>query len=145
MNGTETQEPCGGEAGEIGHGIGIGAPGLLHHEWHARANEKAEDFRHVAVTAERNDEFRFRHFDHLAIVSERNAAKAVGAVLSNPLRAVRDPYDVAPQIPQDAEIGGVVGRVPVADVNRGNALRHAHQDSSSHRATYSASPKTPPA
>ena len=38
------------------------------------------------------------------------------------------PDDVASEIPQYAQIGRVVRRMPMAHVDRGHALRHAHGD-----------------
>ena len=60
------------------------------------------------MTAQCNDKFRPCRLDHLAKIGEWRAAEAIGTILCDSFGAVRDPDDVAPQIPQDAEIGSVV-------------------------------------
>src|SRR4029077_14151979 len=62
------------------------------------------------------------------IVGERRAAKALGAVLGDPIVAVGDPDDIASEIAQYPKIGRIIRRVPMTDVDRGHAFRYAHAE-----------------
>src|ERR1700730_16733933 len=90
----------GGETGEAGNGLRVGPPRLFHDERHTGVDKKPKDLRHVAMPAQRDDEFRLRRLDHLPVVGERGAAKLFGALPGDPRRAVGDPDDVAPEIPR---------------------------------------------
>ena len=61
-----------------------------------------------------------------SVVGERGAAKLFGALPGDPRRAVGHPDDVAPEIPQNAQIGGVIDRMPMADLGDGDALWDGH-------------------
>jgi hypothetical protein len=78
------------------------------------------------MPAQRDDEFRLRRLDHLPVVGERGAAKLFGALPGDLRRAVGDPDDVAPKIPQNAQIRGVIDRMPMADLGDGDALWDGH-------------------
>jgi hypothetical protein len=61
------------------------------------------------VPAERDHELRPRRLDHLAIVGEGRAAEPLCALLGDVQVAVRNPDDVAFEIAQYPQIGGVIG------------------------------------
>ena len=100
---------------------------LLHYERHSGIDQEAEDIRHIAVPTERDHKFRPRRLDHLTIVGERRAAEPFGALYGNSLGAVGNADDVAFELPQYPQIRRVVGGVPMAHFNSGDALWDAHE------------------
>src|SRR6202021_1524459 len=103
-------------------GLGVGPPRLFHDERHTGVDKETKDLRHVAMPAQRDDEFRLRRLDHLPVVGDRGAAKLFGALPGDPRRAVGDPDDVAPEIPQNAQIRGVIDRMPTPPLRDSTAL-----------------------
>jgi hypothetical protein len=85
-----------------------------------------KDLRHVVMAAQCDGEFRLCCLDHLPIVGERGAAKLFGAFPGDPRSAVGDTDNVAPNIPQNAQIRGVIDRMPMTDLGDGDALWDGH-------------------
>src|SRR5215510_6908595 len=110
---------------DLAHLARVEPHGLLHHEGEAVIEEIVRGGRHPAVSPQGDHEVRLGAGEHLAVVREGRRS----AELTRPLRGHRRVGIVQShelhvgQTGEDAEVGGVVERVPVADLDGGDAHR----------------------
>ena len=110
------------------HLRGAHAHRLFHHEGIAVVEQVLRRLRHARVRAERDHEIRSRLLEHRAVIGEHRGGAdrrralgddhGVGIVQSDELDVVH--------ARQQTQVGGVVERVPVADLDGGDADLRRH-------------------
>src|SRR5215813_6807294 len=112
---------------DLAHLARVETHGLLHHEGEAVIEEIVRGGRHPAVSSQSHHEVRLGAGEHLAVVREGRRS----AELARPLRYHRGVGIVQShqlhvgQAGEDAQVGGIVERVPVAHLDGGDAHRYS--------------------
>src|SRR5262249_2464694 len=112
---------------DLAHLARVEPHGLLHHEGEAVVEEIVRGGCHAAVSSQSHHEIRLGAGEHLAVVREGRQS----AELARPLRYHRGVGIVQShqlhvgQAGEDAQVGGIVERVPVAHLDGGDAHRYS--------------------
>src|SRR5499425_995965 len=112
---------------DLAHLARVEPHGLLHHEGEAVVEEIVRGGCHGAVPPEGDHEVRPRAGEHLAVVGEGGQAAQLARPLCDHCRiGIVQPHQLHVGQPgEDAQIGRVVERVPVAHLDGGDAHRYS--------------------